>query len=378
MGKQRLKSVGLFSGIGGFEVGLEKAGIETTLMCEIDPAAQAVLRKRMPHVDIKDDIRSISRVPQGTDLLVAGFPCQDLSQVGRARGFSGDKSVIVNHVFRLLKARRTQWVLLENVPFMLQLHKGAAMKHITDNLEELGYSWAYRTIDTRSFGLPQRRERVFLLASLDQKPWDHLYQTNITLNKSPDITPPCGFYWTEGNKGVGWAANAIPTLKGGSGWGIPSAPAIWMPDRSFVTPDIRDAERLQGFKADWTKPAESVTRPGHRWRLVGNAVTCKVSEWIGTILLNLDQCPQELEELFPSSCWPAAAAGKRGARYSVLNVTKFPVARPLASIDSFLHYGPRLLSRRAASGFLSRLEASGLRYPPAFTKDLRSHIKKMK
>ena len=71
MGESRLKSVGLFSGIGGFEVGLEKAGIETTLMCEIDPAAQAVLRKRMPHVEIKDDVRLIGQVPKGTDLRLS-------------------------------------------------------------------------------------------------------------------------------------------------------------------------------------------------------------------------------------------------------------------------------------------------------------------
>jgi DNA (cytosine-5)-methyltransferase 1 len=377
MGESRLKSVGLFSGIGGFEIGLEKAGIETTLMCEIDPAAQAVLRKRMPHVEIKDDVRLIGRLPKGTDLLVAGFPCQDLSQVGRARGFSGDKSVIVDHVFRLLKAKRTQWVVLENVPFMLQLHKGAAMWHITQKLEDLGYAWAYRTIDTRSFGLPQRRERVFLLASLDHKPWNRLYKGNANLQNAADIIPPCGFYWTEGNRGIGWATNAIPTLKGGSGWGIPSAPAIWMPDRSFITPDIRDAERLQGFKADWTKAAESVTRPGHRWRLVGNAVTCKVSEWIGKTLLNTDNQPPEFEDLAPSSSWPSAGAGMKGSRYAVRGVTKFPVHQSHASIDEFLHFEPRPLSHRAASGFLSRLEVSRLRYPAAFAKDLRSHIKSL-
>jgi DNA (cytosine-5)-methyltransferase 1 len=377
MGETRLRSVGLFSGIGGFEVGLEKAGIETTLMCEIDPSAQAVLRKRMPHVEIKDDVRLIDRVPKGTDLLVAGFPCQDLSSVGRARGFSGDKSVIVDQIFRLLKAKRTQWVVLENVPFMLQLHKGAAMWHITQKLEELGYSWAYRTIDTRAFGLPQRRERVFLLASLDHEPWKRLYRGNATLQNSGDIIPPCGFYWTEGNRGIGWATNAIPTLKGGSGWGIPSAPAIWMPDRSFVTPDIRDAERLQGFKADWTKAAESVSRPGHRWRLVGNAVTCKVSEWIGKTLLSEELYPPEFDDLPPSSSWPSAGAGMKGSRYAVQGATKFPVQQSQASIDEFLRFEPRLLSHRAASGFLSRLEVSGLRYPAAFAKDLRSHIKSL-
>ena len=78
----------------------------------------------------------------------------------------------------------------------------------------------------------------------------------------------------------------IPTSEGGSNWGIPSSPAIWLPEDSIVTPDIRDAERLQGFTANWTVDAESVSRPGHRWRLVGNAVTSKVSEWLGLGLPN--------------------------------------------------------------------------------------------
>ena len=160
-----LKTVGLFAGIGGFELGLAKASHDVVCLCEIDPAARAVLRKRFDGVEIKEDIRLMPRLPRGTELVVAGFPCQDLSQAGKARGIRGQKSTIVSHIFRLLKNNRVRWVLLENVPFMLQLHRGAAIRYITRELESLDYCWAYRTMDTRSFGLPQRRERVFLLAS---------------------------------------------------------------------------------------------------------------------------------------------------------------------------------------------------------------------
>src|SRR5205085_1161789 len=83
----------------------------------------------------------------------------------------------------------------------------------------------------------------------------------------------CGFYWTEGVRGLGWAVNAVPTLKGGSSIGIPSPPAVLMPNGAIVKPDIRDLERMQGFDVDWTKPAERIVRKGHRWKLVGNAVT---------------------------------------------------------------------------------------------------------
>src|SRR6202011_4718070 len=77
----------------------------------------------------------------------------------------------------------------------------------------------------------------------------------------------CGFYWTEGLRGLGWAVDAVPTLKGGSGIGIPSPPAMWRKGLRIPlhTPDIRDAERLQGFPVDWTAVAPEQGRKGTRW-----------------------------------------------------------------------------------------------------------------
>lgn len=371
-----LKTVGLFAGIGGFEVGLAKAGHDVACLCEIDPAARAVLRKRFDGIEIKEDIRLISRLPRGTELVVAGFPCQDLSQVGQARGMLGEKSGIVSHVFRLLQKTRVRWVVLENVPFMLCLDRGAAIRYVTSRLEALGYSWAYRTVDTRSFGLPQRRERVFLLAGLKEEPWKKLYLDSVSSvpSRSGD-GPPCGFYWTEGNRGLGWAPNAIPTLKGGSGLGIPSPPAIWLKDGSIVTPDLRDAERVQGFSADWTKPAESVDGRGVRWRLVGNAVSTKVSEWLGTSLADgYGPAPEGLRGLGSSDRWPSAAMGRKGERFEV-PVSKWPVARKQTSIEEFLRYEPRALSHKAAAGFWQRLRASSLAYPADFASALKAHIR---
>jgi len=366
----------LFAGIGGFEVGLAKTGHELIWLCEIDPAARAVLKKRFDGIEIKEDIRLISRLPRGTELAVAGFPCQDLSQVGKARGVRGEKSGIVSHVFRLLEISRVPWVLLENVPFMLHLDRGAAMRYITSRLEALGYSWAYRTVDTRSFGLPQRRERVFLLAGLEEDPSRKLYvgSTSDTLAQKSD-TPPCGFYWTEGNRGIGWAPNALPTLKGGSSLGIPSPPAIWLKDGSIVTPDLRDAERVQGFSADWTKPAESVGGRGSRWRLVGNAVTTKVSEWLGASLADgLGPEPEGARTLKYRDPWPDAAMGLSGERFEV-SVSKWPLKRRAKSIEEFLHYEPRALSHKATSGFWRRLKASNLDYPSDFARALKAHIR---
>lgn len=197
-----LKVSALFAGIGGVELGLGRHGHETVLLCEWDPAAQSVLRHQFDSIPLVGDVRELESLPKETDLLTAGFPCQDLSQAGKTVGITGGRSGLVDEVFRLLEASRTPHVLLENVPFMLQLDKGAAMRHITDRLERLGYSWAYRVVDSRAFGLPQRRQRVFLLASLDMKPEELLFQEDAgDFEPSDHRGKACGFYWTEGVRG---------------------------------------------------------------------------------------------------------------------------------------------------------------------------------
>ena len=370
-----LKVAGIFAGIGGFEVGLERAGHKSVLLCENDLAAQAVLRERFKRRPLIADVAEIDTVPRDVDLLAAGFPCQDLSQVGRTQGLNGKKSTIVSHVFRMLKQTRTPWVLLENVPFMLQLHRGAMIDYIVRSLEELGYKWAYRTLDTRAFGIPQRRHRVFVLASIHGDPASVLLSQDAGPGSSVKAEiPPCGFYWTEGNSGLGWAPSCVPTLKGGSTIGIPSPPAIWMPNGTIMTPDVRDAERLQGFDADWTAPAEEVSTRGSRWRLVGNAVTTVVSEWLGLALrIPSARAPRETCELDAQSTWPKAAFGEKGKRHAAM-VSMWPVKREATRIDTFLQFPCRSLSRKAAEGFYRRLMASDLHYPQRFARDLRKHI----
>ena len=87
-------------------------------------------------------------------MFTAGFPCQDLSQAGQTRGIEGAKSGLVTNVFRLLDETFVPWVLIENVPFMLQLARGAAMEVLVHELERRDYRWAYRVVDSRAFGLP--------------------------------------------------------------------------------------------------------------------------------------------------------------------------------------------------------------------------------
>lgn len=195
---------------------------------------------------------------------------------------------------------------------MLQLDRGKAMQYVVDKLEARGYAWAYRVVDTRAFGLPQRRQRVILLASRSEDPRQVLFADDAGEEERaffPELL--CGFYWTEGTRGLGWAVDAVPTLKGGSTIGIPSPPAIWDPfEGSITTPEIRDAEHLQGFDADWTLPALTVRsiRRGHRWKLVGNAVSVPVAKWVGERLERPGLFRAAGGRLLPGGLsWPRAA-----------------------------------------------------------------------
>ncbi|NIL92135.1 putative BsuMI modification methylase subunit YdiP [Rhodococcus fascians] len=372
--------VGLFAGIGGLELGLAEAGWMTQLLCEIDPGAGAVLSARMPNVPLHTDVTTLRSLPTGTELVAAGFPCQDLSQAGRTAGITGARSGLVDEVFRLVSRRRgPRWLLMENVPFMLQLGRGAAMRHITDALEDLGYMWAYRVVDARAFGLPQRRQRVVMLASRTDDPREVLFSQDAgPLPDGDPSTAPCGFYWTEGTRGLGWAVNAVPTLKGGSSLGIASPPAVRLPSGEIVTPGIIGAERLQGFDPDWTLPAveRAGVRTGHRWKLVGNAVSVRMASWVAGALD--DPKPYDVAgdtALLPGQAWPTAAWGRDRASFKV-TVSTMPVHEPPEDLIDFLD-DSTLLSARATAGFLKRARAGNLRFADGFLDDLDAHLERM-
>lgn len=372
--------VGLFAGIGGVELGLTRSGWSTSLLCEIDAGAGAVLRSRFPDVPLHTDVSTLRALPAGTELVAAGFPCQDLSQAGRTAGITGARSGLVDEVFRLVARKRgPRWLLIENVPFMLQLGRGAAMRHITHALEDLGYTWAYRVVDARSFGLPQRRQRVVMLASRTDDPREVLFGPDAGIPEPGDADVlPCGFYWTEGVRGLGWAVNAVPTLKGGSTLGIASPPAVRLPSGEVVTPGITDAERLQGFDAGWTEPATDApgVRAGHRWKLVGNAVSVRMATWVGEQL----DAPTPYDgaadiELTPGQSWPSAAWGQDRRAFRVAAST-WPVQREYEDLGGFLDES-KLLSARASAGFLKRARSGRLRFAPGFLDSIESHLARM-
>ena len=367
--------MGVFSGIGGFELGLSEAGHEVSALCEIDPRARAVLRRRFPDADLTTDVRDLTTVPE-TDLLALGFPCQDLSQAGRTAGIDGHQSGIVVHILDLLRAapQKPPWLLIENVPFMLQLDRGRAIDFLVTRLEDAGYHLAYRVVDAQSFGLPQRRRRVVLLASTVGDPREVLMADDCPFRLTPS-TFSYGFYWTEGNRGLGWAPDAIPTLKGGSSIGIPSPPAVWLPRRDFAgLIDIRDAERLQGFDAGWTAPADDEGGRNARWRLVGNAVAVPVARWVGRRLARPATRFATSEPHDFSRGWPTAAVGGPTTERRRVAISEHPLDRNYVPLHEFLDESLKPLSARATRGFLSRLSRSSLRVDPAFPRSLEKHL----
>lgn len=368
-----LKVIGLFSGIGGLELGFEAAGFTATLIAESNLLCQAVLRARLGHIELVGDVANIRSLPT-CDALVAGFPCQPYSQAGRLTGLS-EGGWHIAQIFRLIDSsmRPPSHIVLENVPFIVHLDKGRALLRILGELEYRGYRWAYRIIDTAAFKLPHRRRRWFLVASRVVDPSSVLLATDRRRVDRDDVDAH-GFYWTEGNRGIGWADDAIPPLKSGSGIGIPTPPAIWDRQRKAIwTPDIRDAERLQGFAAGWTDIED--TRVGRarraRWAMVGNAVSIPVSAWVAKRLRDADE--QDVpRQPFDGNSLPRAGFFDGRRRYTC-PVGEYPVRRLTPKIMDFLTHERHPLSLRATKGFRERYVRSPLRQHAEFVDALKHH-----
>ncbi len=375
-----MRLTSLFSGIGGFELGFGTSGIETVAACEAWGPAQAVLGARFPGVLVHEDVRTMRALPE-CEVVTAGFPCTDLSQAGRKAGIDGAQSGLVREVLRLLASapKSVEWVVLENVRNMVHLARGRAMRVVADGLEALGWRFAYRVVDARAFGLPQRRERVILVASPCHDPRGVLFADEAGPVWAEELRADAyGFYWTEGRGGIGWVQDGVPALKAGSGVGAPSQPAIWLPHeapgRLLVLPGLEDGEALQGFPRGWTEAAGSARRGATRWRLVGNAVPVPLAAWVGRRLVAPGE-PVCAEWGWPRHGWPAAAWGDGTGRRIAVAASAWPVREPYRHLSDLLDpTGLRPLSPRATAGFLGRLREGRVRADARFVEDVEAHL----
>jgi len=369
---------GLFAGIGGFELAFKRAGFETNLLVELDPAAQAVLKARFPKIPIGSDVSDLRKLPEDTEILTAGFPCQNLSMAGDKTGISGKKSGVVERMFELIELSRVPLVVIENVYFMLHLDSGRAMKRLAKKFEDLGYKWAYRVLNTIGFGLPQRRRRVYFVASLDLDPRRILFadESPSQFLPKPNLDKPLGFYWTEGRSGIGLTADGIPPLKVGSALGIPSSPAVLFTDGAVLMPSIKACERLQGFPVGWTSKGRGIGGRAPEWRLIGNAVSVPVAQWVAQRIKKPgDLAKFEQSPFSRGQRWPNAAWNVGDGRIEVA-ATDRPVATTVQSIESFRDSAWKPLSERALNGFLRRVELGELWTPRGFLPALRKASRK--
>ena len=361
----------LFSGIGGFEVGLP-FDHSLVCLCDNDPDAQIVLSERFPDVPLLDDVTLVSPDHlSGVDLLLAGFPCQDVSIVGGQRGFAGERTPLVKHVFRLAKAIKPNRMLFENVQSMRFVHQGKVLKYLVSECERLGYAWAYRILDSRGFNLPQRRRRLYFLASRINDPGvDLLGDSGHPIPKEKlSLSAPLGFYWTEGRTGHGLTYDALPPIKAGSAVGIPSPPAVLLPSGEVVLPTLETIEQLQGFESNWTVAAPRRSR----WRLVGNAVSPPVSQWILAHRSGASWSQKKTENLVEGSSWPLAAWGNGKGKRLKVNVYEAPSQIRIGRLSNQA-FGWTSISSRALSGFVARAVQGQLRYPAGFLERLQDAL----
>ena len=155
-----MKLGSLFSGIGGLEMGVEAAlGATTIWQCESDPYAQKVL-KRHWGVHIYEDIRHIDESTEKPDILVGGFPCQDISVAGKGAGLDGEKSGLWSEFARCIRILQPGLVIAENVPALL----GRGMGRVLSDLYSCGYNAWWDCIPASALGAPHKRDRVFIVA----------------------------------------------------------------------------------------------------------------------------------------------------------------------------------------------------------------------
>ena len=160
-----MRVLDLFSGIGGFSLGLERAGMTTVAFCEIEPYCRAVLRKHWPEVPIYEDIRTLTadvleRDGIAVDVICGGFPCQDISLAGKRGGIRSERSGLWFEYARLIGEVRPKFVLVENVAALLD----NGMGDVLGTLSSLGYDAEWDIIPASAVGGLHRRERLWITA----------------------------------------------------------------------------------------------------------------------------------------------------------------------------------------------------------------------
>ena len=236
-----MKFGSLFAGIGGIDLGLERAGMEAAWQVEIDDFAGKVLKKHWPDVPLFKDVHDVGRHNLApVDLIAGGFPCQPHSSAGKG-GASRDHRDMWPQFRRVLTEMRPRWVIIENVSNLLSSEKGEFYANMLKDLAEIGYVVEWHTLHASDFGALHKRRRVFVVAYSDS---DGLNRQGISKIGTEDLSVAARGYHEKY-----WAALPMPT-------------------DAEDQPSLR---RVVDGVPDWVD----------RIRVVGNSVVPQIFEWIG-------------------------------------------------------------------------------------------------
>ena len=292
-----MKAISLFSGVGGFDIGFERAGIETVLQAEQDPWCLEVLARHWPETERVTDVRDV-RGGVGIDLIYGGFPCQDVSVAGKRAGLGGERSGLWFEFERILSELRPRWAVIENVPGLLSSNKGRDFAVILDGLEDLGYSVGWAVLDAQNFGVPQRRRRVFVVAGPTRRSVEQVLSLCESCGGNPETSAaPRARIADTPESGI---ARALGGVGGGQDYSS-SKGTLVVPDTDrmpFIPQHaggVRrltplECERLMGWPDDWTRwtAGGKEIADSHRYRMAGNGVVASVAEWLGHRIVAVD------------------------------------------------------------------------------------------
>ena len=273
-----MKVLDLFSGIGGFSLGLERAGFETVAFCEIDEYCQKVIKKHWSDIIIYKDVKEITKQKFKTDgiespeVITGGFPCQPFSVAGRRKGTS-DNRYLWPEMFRIIKEFKPRWVIGENVRGITSIQDGMVFENVCTDLEGEGYEVRAFNIPAASVGAPHKRERIWIVANSrrsirgEQSAWDKESSRSGTHEKTE---------WSCNTSKIRGSSERTKTMANAStGRRTSQEKQISTRGDSFEHQSWWEAEPNVGRVADGL--------PGriYRLRALGNSIVPQIAEEIG-------------------------------------------------------------------------------------------------
>lgn len=302
--KYKYKTVSLFSGIGGFDLGFSNAGFDIIWANDFDKYACETFKANVSNNIICGDINDyIDTIPKH-DVLIGGFPCQPFSTLGKLKGFDDERGTLFFTIKKIIEKHQPKVVVLENVKNIINHDSGNTFKKITNDLEKIGYKVSYKVHNTADFGIPQRRNRVYIVALKKGAFKDNLFEypetqeLKLTAQDLLDIDVSEKYFISK---------NMINTILGEGTKGYIVKPTIDMPicktltatmhkmhrasqdnyftdDKNYkkycnstktnirkLTPN--ECRKLQGFPSDWVQ----VVSDTQAYKQFGNAVTVDVA-----------------------------------------------------------------------------------------------------